>query len=294
MPKYKHAFAEDQQRWPVETIPVKEIECDSRVCPRERIDPSVVADYAERMQEGDLFPPLTVFRINKKNLLASGFHRLEAAKLAGTKTLSCEVRQGDLRDAILYSTGCNATHGLRRTWADKRKAVGTLLGDPEWARWSNNEIAKRCHVSQTFVSSLRGQLAVTSNVGSERIYRTKHGTAGTMNITRIGRRPAAPTVTLTGAEQTAEIVRLSEAIEDKRSEFFAALEQMEKALREQSAQHLRSHPAANAVLGGRMKAVAQMLLQFSKSMTPQDLADHIQREIAKWKPIVAALNLKPD
>ena len=26
--------------------------------------------------------------------------------------------------------------------------------------------------------------------------------------------------------------------------------------------------------------------------TPQDLADHIQREIAKWKPIVAALSLK--
>jgi tripartite-type tricarboxylate transporter receptor subunit TctC len=28
--------------------------------------------------------------------------------------------------------------------------------------------------------------------------------------------------------------------------------------------------------------------------TPQDLADYIQREIAKWKPIVAALNLKAD
>jgi tripartite-type tricarboxylate transporter receptor subunit TctC len=28
--------------------------------------------------------------------------------------------------------------------------------------------------------------------------------------------------------------------------------------------------------------------------TPQELADHIQREMAKWKPIVAALNLKSD
>ena len=30
MPKHRHAFAEDQQHWPVETIPVKEIERDSR------------------------------------------------------------------------------------------------------------------------------------------------------------------------------------------------------------------------------------------------------------------------
>jgi tripartite-type tricarboxylate transporter receptor subunit TctC len=28
--------------------------------------------------------------------------------------------------------------------------------------------------------------------------------------------------------------------------------------------------------------------------TPQELADHIQRKMAKWKPIVAALNLKSD
>jgi tripartite-type tricarboxylate transporter receptor subunit TctC len=28
--------------------------------------------------------------------------------------------------------------------------------------------------------------------------------------------------------------------------------------------------------------------------TPQDLTDHIQREVAKWKPIVAALHLQVD
>jgi len=28
--------------------------------------------------------------------------------------------------------------------------------------------------------------------------------------------------------------------------------------------------------------------------SPQDLSDHIEREIAKWKPIVNTLNLKAD
>ncbi len=269
MPKHRHAFAEDQQRWPVETIPVKEIERDSRLCSRELTDHTVVNEYAERMQEGDVFPPLTVFRINKKYLLASGFHRTEAAKLAGTKTLSCEVRKGDLRDAILYSTGCNARHGLRRTLNDKRKVVGILLGDAEWRKWSDREIARQCSVSHGFVAQVRGQL--TGNVTSDRRrYTTKHGTEGTMKITAIGKRHgAAPSVTLVGAErQTADtVLRIAQVPDDKRSEFIAALEQMETVLRERSAQSLRSHPAANAALSGRMKAVAQRLLDFSKSIT---------------------------
>ena len=85
MPKQQRAEFEDERRWPVETIPVEEIESDSRVCPRERIDPSVVAEYSERMQEGDLFPPLTVFCINQKYLLASGSFGLKQRSLPGQK-----------------------------------------------------------------------------------------------------------------------------------------------------------------------------------------------------------------
>jgi hypothetical protein len=91
------------------------------VQPRERIDPSVVSEYLERLQDGDTFPAVVVHLIDKKYLLVSGYHRFEAAILAGEKIIRCEVRKGNLRDAILYSTGCNATHGHRRTWADKRK-----------------------------------------------------------------------------------------------------------------------------------------------------------------------------
>ena len=41
--------------------------------------------------------------------------------------------KGTQRDAILWSISANATHGLRRTNEDKRRAVTRLLQDPECA-----------------------------------------------------------------------------------------------------------------------------------------------------------------
>lgn len=37
----------------------------------------------------------------------------------------------------------------------KRRAVTRLLDDPEWAAWSDREIATRCGVTHPFVSKLR-------------------------------------------------------------------------------------------------------------------------------------------
>lgn len=61
-----------------------------------------------------------------------------------------------------------------------------LLEDEEWSAWSDREIARRCAVSNNFVSSLRPSL---STVDSEKTYTTKHGTTATMNTERIGRTP---------------------------------------------------------------------------------------------------------
>ena len=62
--------------------------------------------------------------------LADGFHRFWAAKEAGLTEIYEEIHPGTLRDAILFSLSANSKHGLRRTNADKRKAVQTLLDDP--------------------------------------------------------------------------------------------------------------------------------------------------------------------
>jgi hypothetical protein len=67
-----------------------------------------VAEFAEAMQLGADFPPVTTF------WLADGFHRVAAAQQAGLDTIRAEVREGTRRDAILFAVGANAEHGPRR------------------------------------------------------------------------------------------------------------------------------------------------------------------------------------
>ena len=67
------------------------------------------------------------------------------------------MRQGGLRDAILHSAGANAVHGLRRTNADKRRAMLMLLEDEEWSKWSDREIGRRCAVDHKTVARLRSE-----------------------------------------------------------------------------------------------------------------------------------------
>lgn len=152
--------------------------------PRARLDDAIIEEYAEAMIAGDVFPPVTVFHDGAEYWLADGFHRVNAALRAGRATIDATVHQGTQRDAILWSISSNATHGLRRTNEDKRRAVTRLLSDPEWAAWSDREIARRAAVNHHLVAQIRaslGELPV-----SERTYTTKHGTQATMNTAAIG------------------------------------------------------------------------------------------------------------
>lgn len=101
------------------------------------------------------------------------------------------MRQGGLRDVILHSAGANAAHGLRRTNADKRRAVLMLLQDHEWGAWANREIARRCAVSADLVGVVRRDLTVVSDSEpAPRTYQDRHGNVTQMDTARIGRRTA--------------------------------------------------------------------------------------------------------
>ena len=159
--------------------------------PRAELDAELTTEYAEAMEAGAIFPPVTVFRdMDGVHWLADGFHRVGAVKVRRARTISADVRPGGLREAILYAAGANGTHGLRRTNADKRRAVTKLLSDREWGQWSNREIARRCAVGRTFVNEIRGSLAAAASEDSgetRRTYRTKHGTVAKMDASKIGK-----------------------------------------------------------------------------------------------------------
>lgn len=126
--------------------------------PRAELSETTIEEYAEAMKRGDKFPPAVVFCDGEDYWLAAGFHR-HAAAIKAEQELLVEIRQGTRRDAILFSVGENATHGLRRTNADKRRAVETLLRDEEWSKWSDRKIATQCGVSHVFAGTVRGELS---------------------------------------------------------------------------------------------------------------------------------------
>ena len=128
---------------------------DAKLQSRTEIDEATVADYADNIKTGDEFPPVLVYFDGINYYLTDGYHRYHAHKRAEKVSILCEVVNGTFRDAVLQATGVNSKHGMRRTHADKRKAVMTLLDDFEWSGWSNAEIARQCGVSPTFVANLR-------------------------------------------------------------------------------------------------------------------------------------------
>lgn len=136
-------------------IDLAALKLDQSAQPRETVNNDKIAEYADAMKAGDKFPALVVFEDETGIWLADGFHRHYAAQHAGIKTMSCRVMPGGLRDAILYSVGANATHGVPRSDEDKRRAVTRLLDDAEWTQWSDNDIRKKCKVSLSFVQKLR-------------------------------------------------------------------------------------------------------------------------------------------
>ena len=152
----------------VNTIAVNKLRLDGGTQPRAELNFVVIAEYAEAMQNGAQFPPVVVFYDGAQYWLADGFHRVHAAKSAALEVIPADIRQGTRRDAVLYSVGANAQHGLRRTNADKRRSVETLLRDEEWRKWSNEEIARRCAVDAKTVSKYRIELSVEFPQISER------------------------------------------------------------------------------------------------------------------------------
>ena len=90
---------------------------------RSEINEETVKEYAEAMNEGAAFPPITVFRDHDIYYLADGFHRIAAAKSIGRTEIDAEIVDGNYEDALRFALKANAYHGFRRTNADKHRAL---------------------------------------------------------------------------------------------------------------------------------------------------------------------------
>jgi hypothetical protein len=172
------------------TLNILVIRIDGGTQPRASINLDAVNEYAEAITSGASLPPPTVFHDGADYWLADGFHRYHANKKIGAVSLECEVIEGTQRDAILHSLSANQTHGLRRTNEDKRKAVMTMLNDPDWVKWSDTDIARFTGTGRQFVVGVRSSLTchlVTSEPEPLKRLYTRNGKTFEMNVSKIGK-----------------------------------------------------------------------------------------------------------
>jgi len=152
-----------------ETIQIGKIRTDGGTQMRVALNTDTVDDYADLiytqpgLSSGWPFDkPIVVYYDGENYWLADGFHRLAAVRKIHKNNdsilIPADIRAGIRRDAILYAAGANSNHGLRRTNADKRRTVETLLGDAEWAQWSDQEISRRCAVDPKTVGNIRREM----------------------------------------------------------------------------------------------------------------------------------------
>lgn len=127
---------------------------------RVRENQGVVEEYADVLRDGGELPPAVVFYTGDQYLLADGYHRKRAHRIAGRLTMPVEVRQGTERDAFMYALGANGGHGLRRTREDNRRVVRMALADEVLGELSSRELAKVCNVTHTLVQRIRREDAM--------------------------------------------------------------------------------------------------------------------------------------
>lgn len=144
----------------VTRVPIDAIHEDRGTQARVYTSAQVVEDLAEDIERGAVLPPLTCFDTGDGLTLVDGFHRLAALRRAGATEVDVRIHDGDLHEARWFACAVNQGHGLRRSNADKRRAVRLALSLPQAANMSAREIAEHVGVSHQTVCNIRAEIEV--------------------------------------------------------------------------------------------------------------------------------------
>lgn len=93
---------------------------------RKKLDEDRVVQLALLMENGADIPPVW---LTKEKVLVDGRHRVEAARLAGWKTIKCEIKEndGDKGDLIIEAFNANCGGSIPPTRADILFTIQQLL-----------------------------------------------------------------------------------------------------------------------------------------------------------------------
>jgi hypothetical protein len=137
----------------IRNVPLNDLVLDPNLNLRDRLDDFTVERYADSW---DRLPPITVYEIDDKWLVADGFHRHAAAVMLGKRSMPAEIRVGTFTDALDFVSSVNLFHGLPLTRSERRRAVEVKLKLHH--DWSDRRMAEELGVSRELVAKIRRQL----------------------------------------------------------------------------------------------------------------------------------------
>lgn len=154
-------------------VEIADLNLDAAINARVEINQAVVEEYKDlfRDKEETMLQVPSVPKVNPLNpcvlraktggfYILDGWHRVLAAKALGLDKIVVTLYGGDrtytLEEARVLSATVNTAHGLRRSDADKRKAVTILLTD-EPGR-TNDATARLAGVSPSLVAAVRREM----------------------------------------------------------------------------------------------------------------------------------------
>ena len=171
-------------------LKIADITMDVGIQPRFKLNLDLVKEYAEKMRDGENFPPPVVFCDGSHNYLSAGFNRVMALKSNGHVEIECEVINGTIEDAQDYAWKSNGDHGAPLTAEEKREIIRKAIKTKRYAKYSNNELAKEFKISSMTVGRVRIAMQEESKQAqpTERTYKDKDGNEKTMDTSNIGKK----------------------------------------------------------------------------------------------------------
>jgi hypothetical protein len=143
----------------IRDVELDELVLDPNLNLRDRLDDFTVERYADSWVR---MPPITVYEIKGRLLVADGFHRHAAAVLLGRETIAAEVRKGTMTDALDFVSSVNLFHGLPLTRSERRRAVEVKMRIHH--DWSDRRLAEELGVSRELVAKTRRNLVGSGQV----------------------------------------------------------------------------------------------------------------------------------
>jgi ParB-like chromosome segregation protein Spo0J len=127
----------------IEVMPVDRIKRHAFLMMRVELSQPTITTYAAALESGAEFPPIECTEVDGELLLTNGFHRLAGHQNAGRTEIQAIVTERDMDDALLAAARSDNYNGLKRTNADKRKAILALLENKQWSEMSKVRLRER-------------------------------------------------------------------------------------------------------------------------------------------------------